>query len=71
MGGVLLGVAKAGLVQAGTEMSRRACPMSLSVCTVPMTFPSPAQGLQMPFMTSDPLGRRAALYPAPSTPRDT
>lgn len=44
MGGVLLGVAKAELVQAGTEMSRGACPMSLSVCTVPMAFPLSCSG---------------------------
>lgn len=44
MGGVLLGVAKAGLLQAGIEMSRGTCPMSLSLSTAPMAFPLSCSG---------------------------
>lgn len=47
IGGSLSGVAKAGLAQAGTEMSRGARPhVLISLHWVQGLSPSPAQGLQ-------------------------
>lgn len=71
MGGVLLGVAKAGLVQAGTEMSKGTCPMSLSLSTVPMAFALSFSGSPNAPHDLRPTRQKGFPYPAPSTPRNT